>query len=95
MLITFILGLVAGWFAPKAEHFVKDAIESIHLSDPPLSEAELRLVSFAACVLAAAVLSMILGNPHAGVLAIGALLGVLAPRLQDKWRKSRNPDYDE
>ena len=94
MLATLILGLLAGWLAPRAEPHVKSAIESVLMSDVPLSDLELRLISFAACVLGAAVLSMIFGDPHAVILAIGALLGVLAPRLQETYRKSRNPDYD-
>ena len=94
MLATFLLGLVAGWLAPKAEPRVKRGIESVLMSDTPLDAMELRLLSFAACLLGAAVLSMIIGSPHAVVLTFGALFGVLAPRLQETYRKTRNPDYD-
>ncbi|MEL7105547.1 MAG: hypothetical protein AAGM21_06485 [Pseudomonadota bacterium] len=95
MLATFILGLVAGFFAPQAEPHVKKGIEKVLLTDAPVTPLELRMVSFAACVLGAAILSMIFGKPHAVVLAVGALLGVLGPRLQETYRKTRNPDYDE
>lgn len=94
MLATFILGLVAGFFAPNAEPHVKKGIEKVLLTDAPITPMELRMVAFAACVLGAAILSMIFGEPHAVVLAVGALLGVLGPRLQETYRKSRNPDYD-
>ena len=94
MFLTFILGLVAGFFAPHAEPHVKKGIEKVLLTDAPITPMELRLASFAACVLGAAILSMIFGAPHAVVLAVGALLGVLGPRLQETYRTSRNPDYD-
>ncbi|MEO1238999.1 MAG: hypothetical protein AAFW64_04915 [Pseudomonadota bacterium] len=94
MLATFLLGLAAGWFAPRAEAQVQDGIKRILLTDSPLTALELRMISFAACMLGAAILSMIFGDPHAVVLAAGAFLGVLAPRLQETYRKSRNPDYD-
>jgi len=94
MLATFLLGLAAGWFAPKADPHVKGAIESLLLTESPLQPMELRLISFATCLVAAAIASMIFGEPQAAVLAIGGLLGVLGPRLTEKYRQSRNPDYD-
>ncbi|MDJ1007228.1 MAG: hypothetical protein QNJ13_05325 [Paracoccaceae bacterium] len=94
MLATLILAAAAGWLAPKAEETVKGMIESVLLAEAPLTAVELRLISFAACLVAAAILSMIFGEPHALTLAVGALLGVLGPRLTAKYRQSRNPDYD-
>ncbi|MEM9709834.1 MAG: hypothetical protein AAF871_13715 [Pseudomonadota bacterium] len=95
MLATFLLGLAAGWFAEKAEPRVKAGIESVLLTDAPITPIELRVVSFALCLLAAALASMVFGDPHAFVLAAGGALGVLGPRLTAKYRQSRNPDYDE
>ncbi len=94
MLFALIVGLAAGWFAPKAEPHVKTGLESFMSFDTPMSETELRLISFATCVLGAAVLAMLFGEPHAVVLAFGALVGTLGPRLQTLYRKTRNPDYD-
>lgn len=94
MLATLILAAAAGWLAPKAEDTVKGVIESILLSEAPITPIELRLISFAACLVAAAILSMIFGDPHALALAVGALLGVLGPRLTERYRRARNPDYD-
>ena len=94
MLATLILAAAAGWLAPRAEDTVKGAIESVLLTEAPITPVELRLVSFAVCLVGAAILSMIFGEPHALTLAIGALLGALAPRLPEKYRRSRNPDYD-
>jgi len=94
MLATLILAAAAGWLAPKAEDTVKGAIESVLLTEAPITPVELRLMSFAVCLVGAAILSMIFGEPHALALAVGALLGVLGPRLTEKYRRSRNPDYD-
>ncbi len=94
MLATIILAAAAGWLAPRAEEPVKGAIESVLLTEAPITAVELRLISFAACLVGAAILSMIFGEPHALALAAGALLGVLGPRLTARYRRSRNPDYD-
>lgn len=94
MLATLILAAAAGWLSPKADETVKGMIESVLLTEAPITQIELRLISFSACLVIAAILSMIFGEPHALALAVGALLGVLGPRLTDKYRRSRHPDYD-
>jgi hypothetical protein len=94
MLATLILAAAAGWLAPKADETVKGMIESILLTEAPITPLELRLVSFSACLVVAAILSMVFGEPHALALSVGALLGVLGPRLSERYRRSRNPDYD-
>ncbi|MBT8459278.1 MAG: hypothetical protein HKP37_06490 [Boseongicola sp.] len=94
MLGTLILGIAAGALAPYAEPKVKTAVENILLDDVPATPIEMRLFSFAICLVGAAILSMAFGEPHAAPLAIGAALGIFGPRLQAKWKASRNPDYD-
>lgn len=94
MLVTFILGLAAGWVAPYAEPRIKAVLDGVLLDDTPVEPKEMALLSFAVCLLGAAVLSMILGTPHAAPLALGAVAGVFGPRLIDKWRSGRTPDYD-
>ncbi len=94
MLGTFILGIAAGWITPYAEPNVKSALENILFDGVPVEPVETRLFTFATCLLGAALLSMVFAEPHAGSLAFGAALGVFAPRLIDKWKASRNPDYD-
>ena len=94
MLGTFILGIAAGWGAPFAEPKVKAALENVLLNDVPVEPMEMRLFAFAVCLVGAAILSMIFAEPHAAPLAIGAAVGVFGPRLVDKWKASRNPDYD-
>ncbi len=91
---TFILGIAAGWGAPYAEARIKAALENILLDDVPIDAAEMRALSFAVCLVGAAILAMIFATPHAAPLAIGAALGVFGPRLIDKWKSSKAPDYD-
>lgn len=91
---TFILGLAAGWGAPYAEPRIKSALDGILLQDAPVTPKEMSLLSFATCLLGAAILSMIVSEPHAAPLALGAVAGVFGPKLIEKWRASREPDYD-
>lgn len=94
MLGTLILGIVAGVLAPYAEPKVASALEGVLLADAPATPAEMRLFSFTACLVGAAILSMAFSEPHAVPLAIGAAIGVFGPRLQAKWKASKSPDYD-
>ncbi len=94
MLGTLILGIAAGWCTPFAEPRIKAALENVLLADVPINATEMRLLSFAVCLVGAAVLAMIFAHPHAAPLAIGGVLGVLGPKLVDKWKASKTPDYD-
>ncbi len=94
MLGTFILGLAAGWVAPYAEPKVKAALKNMLQGGSEVGAVELRLVTFTACLFVAAVLSMILAEPHAVTLVFGAAVGVIAPRLREAWKIYRAPDYD-
>lgn len=94
MLATFILGILAGAGAPYAEPKIKEFLESVLLSESPIQPGEMKLFSFATCLFGAAILSMIFGEAHAVPLALGAVAGVFGPRLIDKYKASRAPDYD-
>ena len=94
MLGTLILGIAAGWATPYAEPKVKTALESVLLDDVPVEPMEMRLFSFAVCLLGAALLSMIFAEPHAAPLALGAAAGIFGPRLIEKYKATRYPDYD-
>ena len=67
MLGTLILGIAAGWGTPYAEPKVKAALENVLLDDVPVEPMEMRLFSFAVCLLGAALLSMIFAEPHAAL----------------------------
>lgn len=94
MFVTFILGLAAAWGAPYAEPRIRAALDGVLLDDTPVDPREMALLSFALCLLGAAILSMILGSAHAAPLALGAVAGVFGPRIIARWRGNSAPDYD-
>lgn len=94
MLGTLILGIAAGWGTPYAEPKVKAALENVLLKNVAVDPMEMRLFAFAVCLMGAAILSMIFADPHAAPLALGAAVGIFGPRLIDKWKLSKQPDYD-
>ena len=95
MLVTFLLGLFAGWAADRAEPQVRSLLSGLLLpEDPPLDPAEARALSLALCLLVAAVMSWILAVPHAVPLALGGCVGLALPRVRDRIRAARTPDYD-
>ena len=93
MLASFILGLAAGAVAPHAAPHVSKALGNIDLPGPPVGETELRLLSLAVCLVAASVLAHAFGDGSAFALSLGALIGVLGPRILDRVQKRRAPDY--
>ena len=95
MLVAFVLGLVAGWGAPHSEVHARRLLSlSLSIEEDSIKAVELRAVALAGCVLLAAVASWLVSEDHAVPLAIGVLAGVLLPRLQDRVRAARAPDYD-
>ena len=86
MLGTLILGLIGGAVAPFAERHVKRALEAGLMAETPLSAAELRALSLAVCLLAAAVIAWIFAGNSAVALTAGAVLGVFGPRLMARSR---------
>jgi hypothetical protein len=93
MLADFILGIIAGAGAPYAEPRIRKALEGMLLSDAPMTAMELRMVSFAVCLVGAAILAHIFGDGEALALAAGSLVGVFGPRILDKVQKRKTPDY--
>jgi len=97
MIWTFILGLIAGWAAPGAEERLKPLVEQ-YLPGQPTTPVELRGMSLALCLFAAAIVAAIVaalsGAGGAIFLTLGGVVGVLGPRLYAKFRAMRAPDYD-
>ncbi len=94
MFATFILGILAGAGAPYAEPKIKQFLDQVMLAETPIEPAELKLFSLSVCLAGAAILSMIVGEAHAVPLTFGAVAGVFGPRLIEKYKASRAPDYD-
>lgn len=95
MLATLILGIAAGAGTPYAEPHVKGMLESMLLSDAPITAMELRMFTFAILLVGAAILAWFFGNGSAFALSVGALLGVFGPRIIDRVQNKREPDYGE
>lgn len=95
MIVTFVLGVLAGWFAKLVEPRVKGVAESAVRGTGPMDPVELRLFALAAAILAAAVVAeLLVRHPNPIWLALGACLGVLGPRLRRRWDARKVPDYD-
>ncbi len=95
MLVTLILGAVAGWGAGFAEDHVRRLLaRALSVDESVFKPIEIRSIALVAALFIAAVLSWLIANPHAVALTLGALVGVLGPRLQELIRAARTPDYD-
>ena len=93
MITTFLLGVIAGLAAAPAEARLKPFITQ-YLPGPAPTAVELRAISLAACLLAAAFVAYLADGGGALALALGGFIGVLWPRLHAKIKASRAPDYD-
>ena len=94
MLGTFILGILAGAGAPYAEPKIKEFLDRVLSNETPIQPGEMKLFTLALCLVGAAILSMVFGDPHALPLTLGGAAGVFGPRLIDKYKASKAPDYD-
>ncbi len=93
MIWTFILGVVAGWCAQGAEERLRPLVEQYLPGQPP-GAPEMRAISLAACLFLAAIVAVLTDSGGVLPLTLGAMIGVLGPRLYDKFRAMRTPDYD-
>jgi hypothetical protein len=93
MTASFVFGALAVWGAPQLEPQIKTLIQRV-LPIEDLSAVEIRGVTVAFLLLAAAVLATLLGSSSAVALAIGAVVGALGPRAYQRFKRSRAPDYD-
>lgn len=95
MLITFVLGAVAGWGAGFAEEHVRTGLSRVlSLAPDSFNPVELRSMALVAALFIAAVLAWLIGSSSAVALMLGAVVGVLGPRIRDAVRAARAPDYD-
>ena len=94
MVVTFILGVAAGWGAPYAEPHIRKALGKALKDEIPGEPREMALISLAACVLGASILAMLIASSHSLPLALGVVGGALGPHLLRMWRASKTPDYD-
>lgn len=93
MIWTFILGVIAGWTAPGLEERMKPLVGK-YVPGKAMTPVESRALALCAGLLLAAIVAAFTGSSNAVPLMLGALIGVLGPRLYDKFRDMRAPDYD-
>lgn len=95
MIVTFILGALAGWFAKLAEPRVKEGLSRVDGASAP-GVVEVPLLALASSILAAAIVaSLLMDEPSPVALALGACIGVLGPRIRRRWDARKIPDYDK
>ena len=91
MIVTLILGALAGWGAGFAEdHVRKFMAQALSIEDTSLQPIEVRSVALVVSLLLAAIVAWLIASPH----AVGALIGALGPRLRDRFMAAKTPDYD-
>jgi uncharacterized membrane protein YeaQ/YmgE (transglycosylase-associated protein family) len=94
MIVTFILGALAGWFAKLAEPRVKEGLTRVDAGSAP-GAVEVPLLALAGSILVAAVVAgLLMDEPSPVALALGACVGVLGPRIRRRWDARKIPDYD-
>jgi len=86
VLATVILGVLAGALAERAEPHVRRTARNIMMAEAPATAVEWRLLSFAVCLVCAALLALFLGDGGALALSVGAVIGVFAPRVVARLR---------
>lgn len=92
MIWTFILGILAGWGAPMAEDHLRGPLQQVLSGE--VTPVEMRAMSLAVCLFLASILALVAASSAAFPLVLGALIGVMGPRLYDRFRAMRAPDYD-
>lgn len=95
MLATLILGIVAGAGAPYAEDRVKKFLDSVLPPENPISDTELRMFTFAICLVGAAIVASIFAFGSALALSVGGAIGVFGPRILNRIQKRQPPDYGD
>ena len=95
MLLTMILGGLAGWGAGFAEDHLRRALARVlEVDGAEFKPVEMRSIALVVSLFLAALVAWFIASSSALALLFGAVIGVLAPRLRDLIRAARTPDYD-
>ena len=78
MLITFLLGIAAGYVTPMAEPHVRRALEGVVLAKIDIARSEFDMLTLVLLLLAAA---LVTGGGSSLALLAGALLGLVGKRI--------------
>ncbi len=90
MILTVLLGGLAGWGAVKAEPAIRKKLDDLLVVDRDLSDAEARVFSLALCLFGAAVVAALADEGDAIWLTLGGVLGVMGPRLIARAKAGRS-----
>lgn len=93
MIALFILGALAAWGTPQLEPQIKLVLGRLFPVDD-ISAVEMRGIALSVMLFVAAVLGMLLGSYGAIALASGAIFGALGPRIYQRFKAAKAPDYD-
>lgn len=93
MIASFIFAALATWGAPQLEPQVKSMLERI-LPMEDMAAVEMRGITIAILLLAAAVLATLLGSASTLAFGLGAVVGALGPRGYQRFKRATAPDYD-
>ncbi len=95
MLLTLLLGGLAGWGAGFGEDHVRKLLaQAFDIDAAAIRPVELRSITLVVALFLAALVAWAIASPSAVALMFGALIGVLVPRLKEVIRTARTPDYD-
>jgi hypothetical protein len=86
MVLTFMLGALAGLAVPHVEGHVKQALDRLAPAEIEVAAAEVDMLTLLLLLLAAAVLT---GGEHAAALILGALAGIFGQRVVAATRNGR------
>lgn len=93
MIASFIFAALATWGAPQLEPQIK-AMLARFLPLEDSSAVEMRGITIAVVLFAAAILATLLGSGNTFAFGLGAVVGVLGPRGYQLFKRSKAPDYD-
>ena len=85
----FLIAIAAGAVTPMAEGPIGRPLAQMLGENIPIEDGELRLLTFMVLLVAAALLSVLLGTGTAPGLAIGAVLGYFGMRLLQRIIEAR------
>lgn len=93
MIASFILAALATWGAPQLEPQIKAWLERVLPLDD-VGAVEMRGITIALLLCAAAILATLMGSANSISLGFGAIAGVLGPRAYQRFKQTKAPDYD-
>ena len=80
-MFAFIIAIAAGFATPYARPFIEKGLQNVVLEELKFDSEDMRMISFIAMMLVAAILFAIMGHGSALGLIIGGTLGVFGNQI--------------